>query len=174
MTTTSAASLPPFPSLYETIDVSSVGSVVRLHTGEPSEWATGAVLSNPHILTNWKDPTLVSVRNLRWLTPGWDESDSGPISPIAIGTASNLISALAEAMPNLPVPAITPTPYLGIYIEWYSPNRIVAFTVADNGEIELEYEDEGMGLEWEGLLRDAAVTNLYRVLSAYSCEVLHK
>ena len=77
-------------------------------------------------------------------------------------------------MPNLPVPAITPTPYLGIYIEWYSPNRIVAFTVADNGEIELEYEDEGMGLEWEGLLRDAAVTNLYRVLSAYSCEVLHK
>lgn len=118
------------------------------------ERANSAVLSESTQLTKWRGRTLSQVRNLRRLEAGWDGPGSYPISLIAIEKASLLVADLADTLPDLTVPAVTPTPYSGVYLEWYIPGCTIAITIREDGEVELEYEDNEVGIEWEGSFDD--------------------
>ena len=134
--------------------------------------ANSAVLSESTQLTRWRDRTLSQVRNLRWLEAGWDGPGSYPISLTAIEKASLLVADLADTLSDLTVPAVTPTPYSGVYLEWYTPGCNVAITIREDGGVELEYEDNEVGIEWEGSFDDVPNYDWRLILLACSRKLL--
>lgn len=129
---------------------------------------SSTVLYESTKMVTWRDSTVSKVRNLRWLSTGWDGPDSRPISPTAIDMAIGIVGALAEDMPNLTGPTVVPTPYFGVYIEWYSRTCTIAFTINEDSTVEVDYEDQDNGLKWEGDLEDTPYDELYRLLSTYN------
>ena len=123
-----------------------------------------AVLAEYQRLTGWGGETLSRIRNLRWLSAGWDGPDSPAMDLAAVEHACRLISHLAAAWPDLRPPTVTPTPDAGVFIEWYSPIRSVAFTVRGQ-DVDLCYEDTTSGDDWEGQFGNLPNDDWLRILA---------
>ena len=124
-------------------------TVVRAKT--PFRQVThSAILSEGYTIAQWERPTLTNIRNLKWLQAGWDGPGSEPISQWALDIACELVGILAEEMPYLASPTVVPTPYSGVYVEWWTSQRSVAMTIHESS-VGLDYEAPDVG-EWEGTL----------------------
>lgn len=97
-------------------------------------------------LAGWQTDAERRIRALSQLAADWDGPDSPEVTPEAIEASVVLVARLAEHEDRLRVPAVTPTPFGGVFIEWDSETSNVAFTVHCGGGVQLNvdvsYTDE--------------------------------
>lgn len=103
---------------------------------------------------SWIHEVDIEIKELLLLSEGWDGIVAYPVSPAAIGAARDLAAEICGALPALRRPTVTPSIDGRVVLEWHSPGRHIDFTVGRDS-IEVFYEDEEQGLDWEGPLPNA-------------------
>lgn len=118
-----------------------------VYAAAPSSSTT--VLTSPPASSTWRDDAERRIRDLRWLGPDWDGPGSPPVALQARSVALMLVGRLSIVEGHLRPPAITPTPFGGVFIEWHTDECSVAFTIEVDGKIEVCFDDVEAGLEGE-------------------------
>lgn len=149
------------------VDPKDIWRQNRLRLREAESSQKSVVLSCFLETAGWLDHTISRIRDLRWLDAGWDGPDSFAIDPMVMDTAHHLVLYIADNLPRLPPPTVTPTPSSGIFIEWYRPDNCIAFTVLNDGQVELCYEDAVAGDDWECPITDLTPEDWLRVFATY-------
>ena len=124
----------------------------------------------PHEIASWGTTAKQQIRSLWDLPEGWDGADSPSMDPTTIDIACQLIDLLASEIPRLREPTVTPTPYGGVFVEWYSEEQNVSFTIERGGisdYVSLCFCDLNAGLDWEGSLIAAENHEWVRVLGSF-------
>lgn len=104
--------------------------------------------------SSWINEVDIEIKELLLLAEGWDGAAAYPVSAEAVSGARTLAAKIGSALPALRRPAVTPSIDGRVVIEWNSSGCHIDFTVGRD-LIEVFYEDEEQGLDWDGPLRDA-------------------
>ena len=107
----------------------------------------------------WIHEVDIEIKELLLLAEGWDGTAAYPVSTVAVGDARNLAAEICGALPALRRPTVTPSIDGRVVLEWHSPGRHIDFTIGRDS-IEVFYEDEEQGLDWEGPLPHAPLDPL--------------
>ena len=116
--------------------------------------------------SSWVHAVDIEIKELLLLSDGWDGAAAYPVSIEAVSDARALAAAICNALPALRHPTVTPSIDGRVVLEWHSPIRHIDFTVGRDS-IEVFYEDEEQGLDWDGLLPDSPLDPL-AFLAAHS------
>ena len=122
----------------------------RMHFSIP-----GSLAQQP----SWIHAVDIEIKELLLLSEGWDGTAAYPVSTEAVNDARRLAAEICDALPALRHPTVTPSIDGGVVLEWHSPNRHIDFTVGRES-IEVFYEDDEQGLDWDGPLPDSPLNPL--------------
>ena len=136
---------PPASSLDE-----SALTLQRMHFAIPGSLAPQS---------SWIHAVDIEIKGLLLLSEGWDGVAAYPVPVEAVSEARALAAEICGALPALRHPTVTPSIDGRVVLEWHSPTRHIDFTVGRDS-IEVFYEDEEQGLDWDGLLPDAPLDPL--------------
>lgn len=109
--------------------------------------------------SSWIHAVDVEIKELLLLSEGWDGAAAYLVSVEAVSDARELAAKVCAALPGLRPPTVTPSIDGRVVLEWHSPDRHIDFTVGRDS-IEVFYEDDEQGLDWDGLLPDAPLDPL--------------
>lgn len=109
--------------------------------------------------SSWIRAIDVEIKELLLLSEGWDGAAAYPVSTVAVDVARNLAAEICGALPALRRPTVTPSIDGRVVLEWHSSDRHIDLIVGRD-LIEVFYEDEEQGLDWEGPLLEAPLNPL--------------
>ena len=135
----------------------SVLTLQRMHFAVPGSLA---------LQSSWIHAVDAEIKELLLLSEGWDGAAAYPVSVEAVSDARELAAKVCAALPGLRPPTVTPSIDGRVVLEWHSPDRHIDFTVGRDS-IEVFYEDDEQGLDWDGLLPDSPLDPL-AFLAAHS------
>jgi hypothetical protein len=103
-------------------------------------------------VASWVD---IQLRPLRDLGPGWDSYGGMPLGPRVLNVARAFLTQML--LNGLPFPSLVPTPRGGISLEWTSPGREFAISLAGHRDVSMSvfYSNDETGIEWEIALPSA-------------------
>ena len=120
-------------------------TVQRMHFAIPGSLAPRS---------SWIHVVDIEIKELLLLSEGWDGVAAYPVSTEAVVGARELAAQVCAALPGLQPPTVTPSIDGRVVLEWHSANRHIDFTVGRDS-IEVFYQDDEQGLDWDGLLPDS-------------------
>lgn len=109
--------------------------------------------------SSWIHAVDIEIKELLLLSEGWDGAAAYPVSVEAVSDARALAAEICNALPALRHPTVTPSIDGRVVLEWHSANRHIDLTVGRES-IEVFYEDDEQGLDWDGLLPDSPLDPL--------------
>ena len=115
---------------------------------------------------SWLHEVDIEIKELLLLPEGWDGFAAYLVSAEAVREARRLAERINEALPRLRRPTVTPSIDGRVVLEWHSPDRHIDF-VAGRESIEVFYEDDKLGQDWEGPLPNSPIEPL-SFLAAHS------
>ena len=115
---------------------------------------------------SWIHTVDAEIKDLLLLSEGWDGAAAYAVSTEAVSGARRLAAEICEALPALRHPTVTPSIDGCVVLEWHSPDRHIDFTVGRES-IEVFYEDDEQGLDWDGPLLSSPLNPL-AFLAAHS------
>lgn len=136
-------------SLASSLDESAL-TLQRMHFALPGSFA---------VPPSWLHAVDVEIKELLLLPEGWDGVAAYPVSVEAVSCARRLLAEICAALPALRQPTVTPSIDGCVALEWHSAGRHLDFTVGRES-IEVFYEDDEQGLDWEGPLPESPLDPL--------------
>jgi len=116
--------------------------------------------------SSWIHAVDIEIKELLLLSEGWDGAAAYPVSTEAVSGARTLAAEICNALSALRRPTVTPSIDGCVVLEWDSPGCHIDFTVGRES-IEVFYEDDAQGLDWDGPLLESPLNPL-AFLAAHS------